>query len=487
MLVEGFEGVNVGAVAIAPLTLLSVRVANFRHIEGAFGGGDAVSVGEVLNERIARFLDGAVCIERVDVDRWEALLFQSAPLADSLNDRFLTPFLQELSCPVECGDHAIIACVQAGVASLDAGLASLIDEDVDRAREDVEARLDDVMTLPLPGRSEAWRRAYRSDMAQAVWLWRDIHAGRLCPAWQPIVSAEEEGGFLYQELQLRGVPLVGSGEELDRLVERARPALERLGLTHWFDMLLLKLVIDALRATPDVRLGCAISAQTALAQGWWGGMFAALADAHTVGARLVVGIGGKRAGLDGASLFGICRALKGYGAAVALHDVGLGRAPQGEIVALDPQIVKIGGSLLRWASNDALLPMAGQELVRLIALARGGGRAVVVEGVETERLRAVAASAGAEWLQGEAAATTRISGPWPVQAMAGALVPLDGAGSERAAGACEGVGSFKWPAAAPFHQERLSEGGSGLRGVMFGVPISLALWAALFGIFRWLV
>lgn len=468
MLVEGYGEGGPGAVAVAPLVLLSVRVANFDHIREAFGEDEATATGEVLDMRLAEFLNGALRIERLGPDRWEAVLLQRVAAADS-GALLLSALLRHLSAPVECGDHAILACVHAGMAALDATSSAKLDADPIVDREELEARLDAVHGLPQPGRSANWRRGYRLDMAHAVELWRDLHAGHLRAGWQPIVPADEGAGFLYQELRLCSEPVFADGEGVDRVVERARGALERLGLTHWFDLWLLHLVIEELHATPLVRLGCLISAQTTLALDWWAGVFAELAAAPGLGGRLVIAIGGRQPGLESAQLFGICRTLKGHGVAIALQDMELG-----QIVALEPDIVKIGGTLLRWASNDALSPMGGGELVRLIALSRGGGRTVVVEGVGTNRLRAVAIAAGADWLQGEVVATVRLSAPWPV------VLPSSSPSPVPAAEAAQRPLFSMADSAA-------DEDGLALRGVLMGLPLSLALWGALVGLVRWLI
>lgn len=102
--------------------------------------------------------------------------------------------------------------------------------------------------------------------------------------------------------------------------------------------------------------------------------------------------------------------LRGLGCCIAVDDFGASHATRRRLLALKPDIAKVDALYLRLASVS---PEDAAVLHHLVGLAGSLATTVVVEGVETGEMLAIAERTGAAWFQGHfvGAPRRRLTGP----------------------------------------------------------------------------
>lgn len=223
-------------------------------------------------------------------------------------------------------------------------------------------------------------RSFYSELAQ----------GKLVLAFQPVVWLPDSARLLYQEGLLRHVDAQGEGVYPFALLEKHQ-------LMRELDRSVVHSVMDRLLADEHLRLGCNISAQSAIIDGYWRVIVAQLRDTPSVAARLVIEIteSAKPACTLAAIEFVLC--LRELGCRVAIDDFGAGLGTLEFIRQTRPDIVKIDQGYLqraRVSTNSA------QTLGHLVQLCKTLAPCVIIEGIESESDRALASACGSEWGQG---------------------------------------------------------------------------------------
>jgi EAL domain-containing protein (putative c-di-GMP-specific phosphodiesterase class I) len=112
---------------------------------------------------------------------------------------------------------------------------------------------------------------------------------------------------------------------------------------------------------------------------------------------VVLEVSERDAGLSPEPFLDRLRAYQDDGFALALDDVGTGRAGLSAIASLGPDYLKIDASLVR-GIDESLLQQ--EVLATLVELAAGIDGAVIGEGIETEAEAATLAEGGAQYGQG---------------------------------------------------------------------------------------
>lgn len=272
------------------------------------------------------------------------------------------------------------------------------------------------MGAPVPRLRRIEPDIYASMMNEAVVAFEAMAEGRLFLAFQPI-QATDGSDLLYRECFSRIKPMAGVQEFI--APSNFIPAIEWLGLVRLFDRFVALATIDALRAAPLERLGCNISAQSAVDDVYWASIFNMLAVEPELAARLVVEITETSALPDSKAARKFVARLHHLGCQVAVDDFGVGFSSIRQIVALRPDIIKVDGGFLL----DAVEKVFGDEfLSKLIALSSCLAAHVVVEGVEDERRMVVAHAAGAQWVQGYYIARPSEFRDWSLKAVSAAEV-----------------------------------------------------------------
>ncbi|WP_233838618.1 EAL domain-containing protein [Paraburkholderia sp. ZP32-5] len=173
------------------------------------------------------------------------------------------------------------------------------------------------------------------------------------------------------------------------------PTLEKLSAIREFDRLIVGRTIDAITAMPGARLGCNVSAASALDDHWWEPVFRQLESNPEAASRLVVEIteSAPVSPLHGGTFIDRLRKL---GVRVAIDDFGRGFS-RDTASACAADIIKVDRSFL-WRARHDLAGVA--ELRSTIRAAQRIARVVIAEGVETLDDVRIVRDAGVHWIQG---------------------------------------------------------------------------------------
>ena len=348
-----------------PATRLSVEVTNHPDIVNAYGWDFAVRAVDALRASVAKsFGQRSACLRADGLRRFIDI---DLPVSE-----------KEISARVE----ALLLALAGEPVVID-GVAVLLALCVSSEGSEICSPADRIVGF-----------VFRQHMEKAVAAHEAIRSGRLTFEFEPVRAVNAES-VLYWEALARIVPSDGS----DRVISPGAfiPALETLGLTRIFDRHVVLMAIDVLDLNPAVRIGCNISALSAVDDDYWRSVYAALAERPHIASRLVIEIT-ETASIPNlllAQSFASC--LKQLGCQVALDDFGAGHTSIAQAVALRPDVIKIDRSCLRESRSQVF----GCELfVRLIQLCAHLAAQVVVEGVEDEHDVSFAHLSGVRWVQG---------------------------------------------------------------------------------------
>src|SRR5690606_8958771 len=194
------------------------------------------------------------------------------------------------------------------------------------------------------GDGELWAAHYRADMLQCSKLLSAVNFGDADKNgfvvglfWQPIRNAREPSTVLYHEALVRRVDADGTAHAPGEML----CALERLGFVRVLDHYVVSQVIDELEAAPDCTLGVNISARSMFYDRWWAEIIDRLRQTPNVASRLVVEVT-ETAALPGmAAAIWLATELRRCGCRITIDDFGTGFASIQQLLAFDPDIVKI--------------------------------------------------------------------------------------------------------------------------------------------------
>jgi EAL domain-containing protein (putative c-di-GMP-specific phosphodiesterase class I) len=297
-------------------------------------------------------------------------------------------------------------------------------------------------------------------MTVAADLFEAKAQNRLQLAWQPVRHAVETGDILYYECLLRIIDANGDLQTPDRFL----PSLERLGLMRALDRHVVLSVIDELRADSTIRLGANVSAQSAVDDVWWNGIFETLRTNRKLASRLVVEITETAAFPSIPQAVHFIASLRALGCVVALDDFGMGHSSIRQLITLQPNMVKIDAFFVRHARRSR----DGRKcLEHLIGLASTIAGDVVIEGIESDEQSTLAKVSGGLWQQGYHHGCPAVTRP----SKFGRIVePSDGIGCH----APETL--FSRPGDTVVLPARFHP-----LGLLWAIPIGLVLWAAIIG------
>lgn len=372
--------------------LLIIRLNNFLAIEAAFGAEAASGAIEHLCRSAERRL-GRIELRRVDCDEIELLarypLMQCLPV-EALVDTLCSALGSK---PFRYKDEDILLSVSAGHGF--AGGA------VGRAQQN-EARLRlgaSYLALGQSGGRLAGSAAlYRQDMADAATLLKWVRRGATFFTWRPVSRPGDGGAILYYEAVLRRVS--DTGEQIDCAAGYA--ALERLGLAHLLDRLLLCDVLRELDSDPAACLSVAISAQSLSLNlhgegAGWTDLMDRLKRDPRLARRLVIEISDNSDMPCFRDALAFVRALRALGVRISIARFGSGHASIGQLMALSPDVVKLDSPFMHTAYESE---RNRARVGHLLGLARTMSATVIVDGVESPWHLHLAAEEGAEWVAG---------------------------------------------------------------------------------------
>lgn len=221
-------------------------------------------------------------------------------------------------------------------------------------------------------------------------FYNELAQGKLVLAFQPVVWLPDSQRVLYQEGLLRHIEAQGEGVYPFAMLEKHQ-------LMRELDRSVVNCVIERLLQNEHLRLGCNISAQSAIVDHYWQPILMQLRDAPSVAARLVIEVTESATPPSTSAAIEFVLCLRELGCRVAIDDFGAGLGTLEFIRQTRPDIVKIDQGYLQRArleTNNA------QTLGHLVQLCKTLAPCVIIEGIESEADRALATACGSEWGQG---------------------------------------------------------------------------------------
>ena len=352
---------------------LRIFIDNYSLLREVYGDGFAEAVRGHLADRLAVLLAAAGLAAEVGSEP-EAICAALRPDAASAD---LLPPIADGALLSLSSDPVIVE----GVAVV-AALSMAIEEAGGATRRQQKPTLSD------DGRTKA-------DMAVAVATLEAVAAERLYFLFQSIAGAADPGQSLYQECFARIVDRT-TDDEL-QTPRGFMPALERLGLTRCFDRAVVEGGLGFLAANPTARVGCNISALSAIDDIWWTPVLERLAATPDLASRLVIEITETAPRGDIDPILGFVRAFRRVGCRIAIDNFGAGFSSLRFAVAAAPDIIKIDACYVREQAADAF---GSTYLGHLVGLARCLATEVVVVGIENDSDLRRAQAAAANWVQG---------------------------------------------------------------------------------------
>jgi EAL domain-containing protein (putative c-di-GMP-specific phosphodiesterase class I) len=358
--------------------LLVIRLNNFAGIAAAFGQDAALGAMEYLRRGAERHL-GRIELRRMERDEIE--LLTAYPRMRCLPPGTLVDTLcGTLSADAfRFGDADILLSVSVGY-----GPAA-------RGGEEAGVRLaaSCLQEVRMVGRSAEWVARYRKDMEIAAGLVIRMRRGPVFPAWRRVSRTDGQGTILYHEAVLR--------EAGDSGV-----ALERLGLAHLLDRMMVTQVLEELEADPAACLCVPVASQNLSLnlhgeEAGWSDLLARLRRDPDLARRLVIEITDNSPLPRFHDALAFVRALRGLGVRLSVARFGSGHASIGQLTALSPDVVKIDGAFLRAAHRSE---RDRRRIGHLIELARTISPTVIVDGVDSSWHLQLAREESAQWIAG---------------------------------------------------------------------------------------
>lgn len=342
--------------------LLVISLNNFPAIEAAYGANAACGAVNHLTHAARRHL-GRINLR--GVDGGQITLTARYPLMRSLPMGRLVERLCEVldSEPFRYEGRDILLSVSAGHAATGEGEA--------RARLTASSLHQGAIAI-RPGEAAL----YRKDMAQAAALLHQVQDGTAFIRWRPVSRVEDNRGTLYHEATL-------TGDQADCATSYA--ALERLGLAHLIDRLLVRDVLRELEGDPTACLSVALSPQSLSLNlhgegAGWDELLDRLRHAPQVARRLVIEISDHSDIILFRDALAFVRTLRALGVRISVSRFGSGRASVGQLMALSPDMVKLDRPFLHTAYASE---SNWSRVAYLLGLARTMTSTVIVDGAES--------------------------------------------------------------------------------------------------------
>ncbi len=232
----------------------------------------------------------------------------------------------------------------------------------------------------------------RQQMGLANYFFKAMKEKRLRMAYQPVVDSTN-GKIVHYEALLRIVNSAGKISSAGALI----PVAERMGLIDVIDTLVMELIVDELRHSPDVTLAFNVSNMTTENTVWLTAFEKKIKETPEIAPRIIVEITETAAQRELRSAAYFVASLQDMGCQVALDDFGSGYTSFRQLKALSVDMVKIDGVFIK----DLAQSSDNQFFVKtLLDFAQGFGLKTVAEFVETGEVAKTLMGMGVDYMQG---------------------------------------------------------------------------------------
>lgn len=167
--------------------------------------------------------------------------------------------------------------------------------------------------------------SYRADMEIAVAVYDAIDNRSLELVEYPLDNTRKDSGYPSYKSRTLAVEhenrAIGSGIFLS--------VLDRLRLTRAYDRYVVQSTIDRLKVRPDIKLGCDVSALSAVDDIWWTSIREELSRSPSIAARLVIEIREPTVSEKRQRMIGFVLAMQRLGCGVSFSGFGTGVVHKG--------------------------------------------------------------------------------------------------------------------------------------------------------------
>ncbi len=232
----------------------------------------------------------------------------------------------------------------------------------------------------------------RQQMGLANYFFKSVKEKRLRLAYQPVIDAKT-GGTVHYEALLRIVNSAGKISSAGALI----PVAEKMGMIDVIDTLVMEMIVEDLKKSPDVTLAFNVSNLTTDNTIWLEAFGERLRENPAIAQRIIVEITETAAQRDLRSAAYFVASLQSMGCQVALDDFGSGYTSFRQLKALSVDMVKIDGVFVK----DLERSSDNQFFVKtLMDFAQGFGLKTVAEFVENGEVAKTLMDMGVDYLQG---------------------------------------------------------------------------------------
>ena len=256
-------------------------------------------------------------------------------------------------------------------------------------------------TLRIVDSTDAAEAIYRGQMRDAA-LYLSMLLGEHGKEYAASVTSGDGNAELYRSLVIAGI---GADNQIASFDEGYR-SVAHLGLARAVDQMRVGRALRDLAGAPLARLGLQISIQSAVLDHWWRDIIADCEADSSLASRLYLEILPLNEVGPNVGLLEFCHKMRSLGVRIVLDQFGSGGSSLRDILALQPDYVKIEPSFLwRALSNaDAFL-----TLRHLIGFAHSLKAPTIISGVDSPQLAALALDAGGLWQTGRQYAFNKAS------------------------------------------------------------------------------
>ncbi len=254
-----------------------------------------------------------------------------------------------------------------------------------------------------------WQSNYQADMKLALFFIESLAKQQAKLVLQPIapsthtkisrnthsIYCNDDNAWIYYEALVRFEqttenPPINAGTLI--------PALERLGLIQWLDLVVLSSAIEHLRNDLTLHIGCNLSSLSLIPKAsWWNNVFEKLQSHPSVACRLTLEITETAPISDLNLALSFLKKLRQLGCHIAIDDFGCGHTRLDFVRAVKPDLIKVSGKLIQSAAADRNLL---NELKCFKDLASSLSKTVIAEGIEGPAELSIAEEIGFDGLQG---------------------------------------------------------------------------------------
>ena len=369
---------------------LLAAVENLTFINETYGYAVGDEVLAVIGQRLSVSMRTVDCIGRHSANKFGILLQECGTEAMQHVSNRLLNIVRD--APIKVGSTSInVTLAIGGVIIPDQAedvqeTLSAAHEALDQARVGHQNKFS--AFRPNPHKDEERQRF--KEMADDIMA--ALNEDRMVLAMQPIVASNTNEPEFYEcliRMRRDNGELVSAQEII--------PVVEKLGLTSYLDLCVLKMAVDILANDPNINLSINVSGQTTSDHDWLIAMQNLTRGRRDIRERLIVEITETSAIRDLDETVNFVDTLQDLGCRVAIDDFGSGYTTFQNLRFFGVDMLKIDGSFVANIKTD---PHNLMFVETLLDLAKKFGIKTVVEWVIDEEVAELMREAGADYLQG---------------------------------------------------------------------------------------